>query len=230
MADRQTRTTPAAVAPIPAAPPADDTYARLAAPFDSTFRDRRGGVDLEYITGEQCVSRLNEVLGVAGWSFRILEHGLNAEADEVWALGEITADIDGRIVTRQQFGSQKIKRARATGLPLDIGFDLKGAATDAMKKCASLLGVGLYLSRKETAEGRVVAAVTEAAVEAPRGPERCEECGVDLKETRFKDGTVWGPSQLAGYGRRKHGRVLCMEHYRAANDARKAQLLEQVPA
>ena len=35
--------------------------------------------------------------------------------------------------------------------PLDLGFDLKGATTDAMKKCASLLGVGLYLSRKAPA-------------------------------------------------------------------------------
>jgi hypothetical protein len=52
------------------------------------------------------------------------------------------------MVTRQQFGSQKIKRSRSSGAPLDLGFDLKGAATDAMKKCASLLGVGLYLSRK----------------------------------------------------------------------------------
>jgi hypothetical protein len=77
-----------------------------------------------------------------------LRHDVNAEADEAWALGEIVAEIDGKCVTRQQFGSQKIKRSRSTGKPLDLGFDLKGAATDAMKKCASLLGVGLYLSRK----------------------------------------------------------------------------------
>src|SRR5258707_316233 len=50
---------------------------------------------------------------------------------------------------REQFGSQMISRSRSTGATLDLGFDLKGASTDAMKKCASLLGVGLYLSRKE---------------------------------------------------------------------------------
>ena len=122
---------------------------RLAAPFDVTFTDVRGGVELTYVTGEQVARRLNEVLGVAGWSFRILEHGINAEADEAWALGELVADIGERRVVRQQFGSQKIKRSRSTGAPMDLGFDLKGASTDAMKKCASLLGVGLYLSRKE---------------------------------------------------------------------------------
>ncbi|MDQ6674844.1 MAG: RAD52 family DNA repair protein [Chloroflexota bacterium] len=126
-----------------------DTYTRLSAPFDVTFRDVRGGVEVTFISGEQVVSRLNEVLGVAGWSFRVLRHDINPDADEAWALGELVAEIDERTVVRQQFGSQKLKRSRSTGAPLDLGFDLKGASTDAMKKCASLLGVGLYLSRKE---------------------------------------------------------------------------------
>ena len=47
-----------------------DVYEKLAAPFEETHRDVRGGVQLEYITGEQCITRLNETLGVAGWSFR----------------------------------------------------------------------------------------------------------------------------------------------------------------
>jgi hypothetical protein len=123
--------------------------ARLSAPFDVTFSDVRGGIEVTFISGEQVVRRLNEVLGVSGWSFRILRHDISAEADEVWALGELVADVDGKLVTRQQFGSQKIRRSRSTGAPLDLGFDLKGASTDAMTKCASLLGVGLYLSRKE---------------------------------------------------------------------------------
>ena len=83
-----------------------ELYGRLAAPFDVTFRDLRGGVELEYITGEQATTRLNETLGFLNWSFRIVEHGIHAEADECWALGELTVTIDGRTVTRQQFGSQ----------------------------------------------------------------------------------------------------------------------------
>src|SRR4051812_40706049 len=66
----------------------ESVYEQLAAPFDSTFRDLRGGVELEYITGEQCVTRLNQVLGPVGWSFVVREHGINNEADEVWVLGE----------------------------------------------------------------------------------------------------------------------------------------------
>jgi len=192
-----------------------DTYARLAAPFDTTFTDVRGGVELTYITGEQTVSRLNDVLGVGGWSFRVLQHDINVEADEAWALGELVADIDGSMVVRQQFGSQKLKRSRSTGAPLDVGFDLKGAATDCMKKCASLLGVGLYLSRKEIVQHPRAVGVTLT----------CEECGAELKETKFKDGTTWTPAQLASHGRRKHGKALCMDHYRCANEAKKASIL-----
>src|SRR4051812_15164058 len=128
-------------------------YGRLAAPFDVTFRDLRGGVELEYITGEQATTRLNETLGFLNWSFRVLEHGIHAEADECWVLGELTVILEGRTVVRQQFGSQKVKRSRSSGTPLDIGFDLKGAATDALKKCASLIGVALYLWKKEPPAG-----------------------------------------------------------------------------
>ena len=123
------------------------------AALDVTFTDVRGGVELTYVSGEQVVRRLNEVLGVGGWSFRVLRHDINPEADEAWALGELVAEIGERTVVRQQFGSQKLRRSRSTGTPLDLGFDLKGASTDAMKKCASLLGVGLYLSRKQPQGG-----------------------------------------------------------------------------
>src|SRR5215218_559642 len=155
----------------------DDLYQALAAPFESTFKDQRGGLELEYITGEQCVSRLNGVLGPFGWSFVVREHGSNAESDEVWVLGELTLTLDGRTATRQQFGSQKIRRNRATGTPVDIGFDSKAAATDALKKCASLVGVGLYLSRKEVPASAEPRVPTIAAVPSD-DDERlvCEEC------------------------------------------------------
>jgi hypothetical protein len=202
---------------VPAPSVAAEVYQRLAAPFETTFRDQRGGIDLEYITGEQCVSRLNQVLGPVAWSFVVREHGLNAEADEMWVLGELTVTIDGTTATRQQFGSQKIKRARQTGNPLDIGFDLKGASTDALKKCASLIGVGLYLSRKEAP-----AAAADVLATGDTGERLiCEKCGQELAEIRFRDGTAWLPVQLASLGRRKHGQVLCMDHYRQANDARR---------
>jgi len=49
----------------------------------------------------------------------------------------------------------------------------------------------------------------------------CESCQQELGEIRFRDGTASLPAQLASLGRRKHGRVLCMDHYRQANEARR---------
>ena len=105
-------------------------YDDLTDEINPTFRDLRGGVEIDYHTGEQVVSRLNETLGFLNWSFTIITHGIHAEADECWVQGELTVTINGRTATRQQFGSQKVKRSRSSGTPLDIGFDLKGAATD----------------------------------------------------------------------------------------------------
>lgn len=223
-------------------------YEEISAEINPTFSDRRGGVDLEYHTGEQIVSRLNETIGFLGWSFRVIEHGIHAEADECWVLGELTVTVGARTVSRQQFGSQKVKRSRSSGTPLDIGFDLKGAATDSLKKSASLVGAGLYLWAKAP-PAPLVRPNQQGEQSGPRAMPSsgsggstaealgledaltCEECGEPLTETRFKDGTNWPPSQLAVFGRRKHSRILCMLHYREANQAKRRaeEALQQVP-
>lgn len=120
-------------------------YDKLSEPFD-VIHDLKGK---PYLTGEQVVSRLNEVLGFDHWSFRILEHGFDEGADELWALGELTVWTESASIARQQFGSQKPNRYKADSKIIDLGFDMKGAATDALKKCASLIGVGLYLLEKD---------------------------------------------------------------------------------
>ncbi len=198
----------------------------LAAEFEETFTDNRGGISLTYITGEQVISRLNEVLGVGGWDFEISEHGVNEQADEVWVLASIRATVDGRLVTREQFGSQKIARRRNDSSVIDFGFNLKSAGTDALKKCANLLGVGLYLSKRDPNAapqynqngGGGSQAPTPAAASLPSNGSGCFICGKPLEETRFRDGTVWTPEKLAEFGKRKHGQALCMEDYRGAND------------
>lgn len=135
---------------------------KLAAPFAVTHK--KNGMD--YLTGEQVTSRLNEVLGWNGWSFRVLEHGYNEQADEIWCLSELTVWQDSTPIVRQQLGSQKPNRRSTTKEILDLGFDLKGAATDALKKCASLIGVGLYLHEKDA--GTQNAAPAKSAAPASR--------------------------------------------------------------
>ena len=48
-------------------------------------------------------------------------------------------------VTKAAFGSSRITRDNRTGNAVALGDDLKAASTDALKKAATLLGVGLYL-------------------------------------------------------------------------------------
>ena len=121
---------------------ADELYEKLTAPFEGYYTAE--GVFGPFLSGEQVASRLNHVLGVGNWSFSVLDFKIEHE-DEVVALGELKAYVSGQWLHRQQFGGQKIKRVKATGMPSNLADDHKGAATDALKKCASLLGVGLYL-------------------------------------------------------------------------------------
>src|SRR5712691_6456236 len=213
----------------------------LVAQFDSTHHDVRGGVAIDYLTGEQVISRLLAVLGTCGWSFRILQHNIHLEADEVWVLGELRLliNVDNPVV-RQQFGSSKIKRSRATGAPLDIGFDLKSAATDCLKKCATLVGVGLYLTRKDEerpgpssatqpngARQREQRQTTASKRPAPKDQGSseaetvlaCERCGQKLQATPTRDGGEWTPAELAAYTRREHNQTLCAECARTASGA-----------
>ncbi len=48
-------------------------------------------------------------------------------------------------VVKTQFGSSRLTRARETGEMVSLADDFKAAGTDALKKCATLLGVGLFL-------------------------------------------------------------------------------------
>jgi hypothetical protein len=55
----------------------------------------------------------------------------------------------------------------------------------------------------------------------------CETCGAELGEIRFRDGTAWLPAELATMSRRKHGKPLCMAHYKEANEARRRTLMDE---
>lgn len=96
-----------------------------------------------YHSGEQIITHLNRVLGPEHWSFHILGYGMEEDSDECWVFGQITATIDGVTVVKQDYGSQAVKRSRQSGKFISKGEDRKAAATDALKRCARLLGVGL---------------------------------------------------------------------------------------
>jgi hypothetical protein len=114
----------------------------LEKPFDKGQIKQREGIHgnlLDYVEGHTVIQRLNDAFD-ANWSFEILRHEILEEKDEVLVLGKLTAEN----VVKTQFGSSKITRDDK-GQIVSIASDLKAAGTDALKKCATLLGVGLYL-------------------------------------------------------------------------------------
>ena len=82
------------------------------------------------------ITRLNE--GCDAWTFEVVSH--KVEADEVIVLGKLTADGQ----TKMHFGGTAITLDKE-GRAVSIADDLKAAASDALKKCASLFGVALEM-------------------------------------------------------------------------------------
>jgi hypothetical protein len=104
-------------------------------------RPAKGGGEWEYITGAYVKKVLNYVFGWL-WSFEVKAHG--REGNLIWVLGRLTInDKNGKpMIVKEQFGRADMKMKKGTESPLDYGNDLKAASTDALKKCASELGIG----------------------------------------------------------------------------------------
>jgi len=107
-------------------------------------REGNFGKMLDYIEGHSVIQRLNDAFD-GDWSFTIVRYDIFKETDEVLVQGELKA---GNVV-KMQFGSSKITHARKNGDIISLGDDLKAAATDALKKAATLFGVGLHLYRND---------------------------------------------------------------------------------
>jgi len=113
----------------------------LTRPFPKDqIRQRKGrkGKMLDYVETHAVIARLNEAFD-GEWSFQVSTYW--KEDDEVIVLAMLCAGG----ATKQQFGSSAITREREGGKPLSIGDDLKAAASDALKKCATAFGVALEL-------------------------------------------------------------------------------------
>lgn len=113
----------------------------------------KGGTSLTYIPVSEVINRLNKVLGVDKWSFTIVRCERDA-IDPDFIVAHVRIDWYGddasQFVSRDGFGGQKIKRTKQ-GQIVDLGDEFKGAISDALKKAAQTLGVGLYLARSEDA-------------------------------------------------------------------------------
>lgn len=96
------------------------------------------GKPLSYVEVGYVVNMLNQVFGW-NWDFRILDQQIGKR--QVWVRGELIIRIGEHEIVKGQFGGADIKFNRTSGEPVSIADDLKAAASDSLKKCASLIGI-----------------------------------------------------------------------------------------
>ena len=124
-------------------------------------RPGKGGGQWEYVTGIYVKKVLNYCFGWM-WDFEVKEHG--REDDLIWVLGKLLIkNKTGKVlIAKEQFGRADIKFKKGTKIMLDFGNDLKSATTDALKKCASELGIaGDVYGKNEFKDIRRIEGVSE---------------------------------------------------------------------
>jgi hypothetical protein len=157
----------------------NNIYQQLSEPFAPEMEKIlvKSGVSLTYIPISEVVNRLNKVLGVARWDFTIISCQRDAiDSDFITAHVRLTWNPENakeddkwvEPVTKDGIGGQKIKRNKK-GEIVDLGDEMKGAVSDALKKAAQMLGVGLYLARSD--EAMDIEEAMESTQQAQSDPE-----------------------------------------------------------
>lgn len=107
-------------------------------------RPAKGGGEWTYVKGGYVKQQLNYIFGY-NWDFTFTQ---DEKYGQVITQGKLVVkDAEGRTVTKMQVGRADIKFKKAVDpvtkqrVPLDYGNDAKASATDALKKCASELGI-----------------------------------------------------------------------------------------
>lgn len=106
----------------------------------------RGG-NYSYIPHSYFTKRLNEIFRHI-WSWEIVKYEILESVGQVIVHGRMRVMLgNGIVITKEAFGGAEIKKYgekhKRAGQPMDIADDLKGASSDAKKKAASELGIGL---------------------------------------------------------------------------------------
>lgn len=133
-------------------------------------RPAKGGGVWDYVSGGYIKKCLNLMFGFE-WDFEILDekiiHG------EAIVKGKLTCRSNGKTIIKMQYGNKdiiyktekvfnedgkpkmiikygkEVQETRPSENPLSIGNDLKSAATDCLKKCASEIGIAADIYNKE---------------------------------------------------------------------------------
>jgi recombination DNA repair RAD52 pathway protein len=172
-------------------------------------RKARGGTIVQYVPGSYFDAMANAIFHHL-WSFEVEDHHIGD--NQIWVKGKVTIRVprkhvkrtlpDGTVeeiftegleVSKTQFGGSDIKRVKDSTKVIDIGDDLKAAATDAKKKCFVSFGfmADVYSAREEVEELSGESAAASGQIDALKM--RAEEKG--LNEDDLND---WVKSNFEG--------------------------------
>lgn len=104
-------------------------------------RKGRGGQMFEYIEVHYTIGVLNAIFGF-DWSFEI--KSFERVEKQIIVHGRLTINLeDGRKLVKEQFGSAEVKFTKGNKpVMVDLADDYKAAASDCLKKCASMAQIG----------------------------------------------------------------------------------------
>lgn len=133
----------------------EDARAVIERPLDRSMikeRDAGFGKKLSYISGSTVINILNDAFGFYGWNWEIVEqkvieslpkynkskNTMEEQPPYVQVLGRLTIPMLG--IVKEQYGTKIL-----IGGASEQEGATKSATTDAMKKCATMLGIGIEL-------------------------------------------------------------------------------------
>lgn len=163
----------------------------------------QGGTKLSYIGGHTVIRLLNEAFGYK-WSFEIVgeeivpsQPKLNKYAKEgqpkyedqppvVKVLGRLTVPGLG---VKEQYGSKVV-----IGGATEQEASFKSASTDALKKCATMFGIGLELYEDDEEEGATVASAPAQPKPAYGGQSNYNKPATNSAKPAYNKPTQAAPS------------------------------------
>jgi hypothetical protein len=152
---------------------------KLTTPFPpNALKQRMGGgsKSLTYVETHTVIHRLNDATGNY-WDFKLTR--FDQVGDLYIAVGELT--IPG-LGTRTGIGVQRVLEKSGEDL-------VKGAASDCLKKCATLFGVGLELYGPDYEAGEIAASINRPQRAEPRNVPSDTASGAIARPERFMQAT-----------------------------------------
>lgn len=150
------------------------------------LRKGKGGKVFSYVPHNYVTRILNDAFCHA-WSFKSEPIPPLCSDDEIVVKGILIIHTPAGEIVKEQYGAQEIPIDSKTGKPgMTKGDALKGAGSDALRKCASLLGIALDLYGEEFPE----MPAADEQDRQPAQPKRQAERPRDASQARAELETV----------------------------------------